>query len=200
MSGEKTPTGGRDARPTHGSSLGEGRCGTNAAGPQSAPNVPEREFGLRIGQDGTWYYHDSPIRRAPMVKLFASVLWREADGSYWLVTPAERGRIAVEDVPFIAVAMEVEGGGRTQILSFRTNVDDRVEADESHPLRIVTDPRTGEPSPYLLVRPGLEARLARPVFYQLVDLGAEETIDGVPSFGVWSSGKFFPLSDPITAG
>jgi hypothetical protein len=168
------------------------------------PSAPEaaaaRDFGLRIGHDGTWYYHDSPIRRPKLVQLFATVLRREADGTYWLVTPAERGRIAVADVPFIAVELEVEGSGRDQILSFRTNVDDRVEADESHPLRIVTDPRTGEPSPYVLVRHGLEARLARPVFYQLVDLGADETVDGAASFGVWSRGKFFPLSDTTETG
>jgi hypothetical protein len=157
------------------------------------------DFSLRIGRDGTWYYHESPIRRLPLAKLFATVLRREPDGSYWLVTPAERGRILVEDVPFIAVEMTVSGSFRDQILSFRTNLDDKVEADESHPLRVVTDPRTGEPSPYVMIRCGLEARLARPVFYQLVDLGADETIDGISSFGVWSNGKFFPLGDTISA-
>jgi hypothetical protein len=151
------------------------------------------DFSLRIGHDGTWYYHDSPIHRVALAKLFSTVLRREADGSYWLVTPAERGRILVEDVPFIAVEMDVQGNGRDQILSFRTNLDDRVEAGESHPLRIVTDPRTAEPSPYVMIRDGLEARLGRPVFYQLVDLGVEETVDGRASFGVWSNGKFFPL-------
>jgi hypothetical protein len=176
------------------------------APPELAPvNAPEQgagDFGLRIGRDGTWYYHDSPIRRLPLVKLFASVLGREADGSHWLVTPAERGRIIVEDAPFIAVEMDVTGDGRDQILSFRTNLDDRVDADESHPLRVVTDPRTAEPSPYVMIRGGLEARLARPVFYQLVDLGREEMIDrpgdGNPVFGVWSSGKFFPLGSLTT--
>jgi|SRR5580658_863148 hypothetical protein len=163
------------------------------------PAGRDGDFGLRIGRDGTWYYHDSPIRRPALAKLFASVLRREADGTYWLVTPAERGRIIVEDVPFIAVELEVAGGGRDQILSFRTNLDDRVAADESHPLRVVTDPRTGEPSPYVMIRSGLEARLARPVFYQLADLGSEDTVGGVPSFGVWSSGKFFSLGDPISA-
>jgi len=153
------------------------------------------DFSLRIGHDGTWYYHDSPIRRLALAKLFSTVLRREADGSYWLVTPAERGRILVEDVPFIAVEMDVQGCGRDQILSFRTNLDDRAEAGESHPLRVVTDPRTAEPSPYVMIRDGLEARLARPVFYQLVDLSVEETVGGTASFGVWSNGKFFPLGD-----
>lgn len=153
------------------------------------------DFNLRIGHDGTWYYHDSPIRRVALAKLFSTVLRREADGSYWLVTPVERGRILVEDVPFIAVELDVQGSGRDQILSFRTNLDDRVEAGESHPLRVVTDPRTAEPSPYVMIRDGLEARLARPVFYQLVDLGVEAAVDGIVSFGVWSNGKFFPLGD-----
>ena len=166
--------------------------------PSAVPAQDDRDFGLRIGRDGTWYYHDSPIRRLPLVKLFATVLRREADGSHWLVTPAERGRIIVEDAPFIAVEMDVAGDGRDQILSFRTNLDDRVDADESHPLRVVTDPRTAEPSPYVMVRGGLEARLARPVFYQLVDLGREEPVDGTTVFGVWSSGKFFPLGSLTT--
>jgi hypothetical protein len=151
------------------------------------------DFGLRIGRDGTWYYLESPIRRLPLVKLFASVLRREPDGAYWLITPVERGRVIVEDAPFIAVEMTVEGVGGDQILSFRTNLDDKVAADEDHPLRIVTDPQTGEPSPYVMIRDGLEARLARPVFYQLVDLGVEEAINGNPVYGVWSNGKFFPL-------
>jgi uncharacterized protein len=163
--------------------------------PAGGPAESCGDFSIRIGRDGTWYYHDSPIRRLPLAKLFSTVLRREPDGSYWLVTPAERGRIIVDDVPFVAVEMEVMGTGRAQILSFRTNLDDRVEADESHPIRIETDPRTTEPSPYILIRSGLEARLARPVFYQLVDLGQEEPVDGKQLFGVWSNGKFFPLGD-----
>jgi hypothetical protein len=157
------------------------------------------DFSIRIGRDGTWYYHESPIRRPALAKLFSSVLRREPDGTYWLVTPAERGRIIVDDVPFVAVEMQVVGTGRARILSFRTNLDDRVDADESHPIRVETDPHTGEPSPYVLIRDGLEARLSRPVFYQLVDLGDEETIDGNRFFGVWSNGKFFPLGDLTAA-
>ncbi|MGB8841208.1 MAG: DUF1285 domain-containing protein [Aliidongia sp.] len=166
---------------------------------ESTPPPVAGDFGLRIGRDGTWYYHDSPIRRLPLAKLFASVLRREADGGYWLVTPAERGRILVEDVPFLAVEMTVTGVGRRQTLSFRTNLDDMATADADHPLRVATDPDSGEPSPYVMIRDGLEARLARPVFYQLVDLGRDETIDGISAFGVWSGGKFFPLGDPVSA-
>lgn len=153
------------------------------------------DLAIRIGRDGTWYYHDSPIRRLPLVKLFASVLRREADGTYWLVTPAERGRIIVEDAPFIAVELDVAGTGRDRTLTFRTSLDDRAEAGESHPIRVVTDVATAEPRPYVMVRPGLEARMTRPVFYQLVELGADETIDGRTRFGVWSNGSFFPLDD-----
>ena len=148
------------------------------------------DFSLRIGHDGTWYYHDSPIRRIALAKLFSTVLRREEDGSYWLVTPAERGRILVEDVPFVAVEVERVGTGRDQILTFRTNLDDKVVAGESHPLRVAADG-----APYILVRGALEARLARAVFYELVELGREETIGGTSLFGVWSDGKFFPLGD-----
>ena len=176
--------------------------GSDPAPPQSGAMtepMPEGggDFGLRIGRDGTWYYHDSPIRRPALARLFSTVLRREADGTYWLVTPAERGRILVEDVPFIAVEMDVRGSDRGQILSFRTNLEDRIELDENHHLRIVTDARTGEPSPYVMIRDGLEARLARSVFYQLVDLATEETVGGETTLGVWSNGKFFPLGTPI---
>src|SRR6185437_7215755 len=158
------------------------------------PPIDCGDFDIRIARDGTWFYRGSPILRLPLVKLFASVLRREGDGAYWLVTPAERGRIAVEDVPFIAVALEAEGEGRTQRLIFRTNIDETVTAGPGHPLRIETA-ASGQPSPYILVRPGLEARLARPVFYDLVERGGEEDIAGTPQFGVWSDGMFFRLGD-----
>ncbi|HEX6441285.1 MAG TPA: DUF1285 domain-containing protein, partial [Stellaceae bacterium] len=93
---------------------------------------------MRIARDGTWYYRGSPINRIPLVKLFASVLRRETDGSYWLLTPAERGRVTVEDAPFIAVAVEVQGTGRAQQLIFRTNLDEIVTAGPEHPLRVET--------------------------------------------------------------
>ena len=153
------------------------------------------DFDLRIARDGTWYYCGSPIGRLPLVKLFASVLRREADGSYWLVTPAERGRVAVDDAPFFAVELTVSIEGGRQRLIFRTNLDDIVTAGPDHPLRIETA-ANDEPAPYILVRDGLEARLARPVFYELVELGGEELVDGVRQFGVWSDGMFFRLGDP----
>ncbi len=130
----------------------------------------------------------------PLVKLFASVLRREPDGGYWLVTPAERGRVTVEDAPFIAVAVDRQGEGQAQLLIFRTNLDEIVTAGADHPLRVETA-ADGAPAPYILVRPGLEARLARPVFYELVEWGAEELIAGENQFGVWSSGVFFRLGE-----
>ena len=128
------------------------------------------DFDIRITRDGTWHYRGSPIRRLPLCRLFASVLRREADGTFWLVTPVERGRVVVDDAPFLAVALEERSGPRGRVLAFRTSLDDWVEADADHPIRVAVDPATGEPSPYVTVRAGLEARLSRAVFYQLVEL------------------------------
>jgi uncharacterized protein len=153
------------------------------------------DLDMRIARDGTWYYRDSPIGRLPLVKLFASVLRREPDGSYWLVTPVERGRIAVEDAPFLAVELTALGQGRDQQLIFRTNLDEIVAAGPDHPIRVETA-LSGQPAPYILVRGALEARLSRPVFYELVELAVDERIRGKMQFGVWSNGAFFPLGDP----
>ena len=109
------------------------------------------------------------------------------------VTPVERGRIIVDDAPFTAVELDVKGQGREQILRFRTNVDDWVEADRDHPIRVAEDPETGEPSPYVLVRAGLEALIGRSVFYQLVEGAEERVLDGTTTLGVWSKGQYFPL-------
>jgi len=172
-------------------------------GKSSAPRArggrpPPNELGdldMRIARDGTWFYRGSAINRMPLVKLFASVLRREPDGLYWLVTPAERGRVTVEDVPFIAVAVDRIGEDRDRNLIFRTNLDEFVTAGPDHPLRVETA-ADGTPAPYILVRPGLEARLARPVFYELAEWGGEELIAGESQFGVWSGGMFFRLGDP----
>lgn len=150
---------------------------------------------MRISRDGVWHYRGSPIPRLPLVKLFASVLRREANGSYWLVTPAERGRVEVEDVPFLAVALDAEGEGCGRRLTFRTNLDEFVTAGKDHPLRIETA-ADGEPAPYIQIRDGLEARLTRAVFYELVDLGDEEQVGDATVFGVWSDGTFFGLGEP----
>ncbi len=159
------------------------------------PPIDRGDLDIRIARDGTWHYRGSPITRLPLVKLFASVLHRDGDGSYWLVTPAERGRVEVEGVPFLAVALTIADSGQMQRLIFRTNLDEIVTAGPDHPLRVETA-ANGEPAPYIRVRDGLEARLTRPVFYDLVDLGAEEPIADAVQFGVWSSGVFFRLGDP----
>ena len=157
--------------------------------------IDRGDLEMRISRDGTWFYRGSPIGRPALVKLFASVLRREPDGRHWLVTPAERGRIEVEDVPFLAVALTVQGEGRDQQLIFRTNLDDIVTASPNNPLRVETA-ASGEPAPYILVRDDLEARLMRSVFYDLVELAREESIEEIRQFGVWSGGRFFRIGQP----
>jgi uncharacterized protein len=151
------------------------------------------DFDIHIDGNGSWFYRGTPITRASLVRLFSTVLERDDAGVFWLSTPVERGRITVEDAPFLAVEVERRGAGRDQALIFRTNVGDFVTADSAHPLRIETDPASGAPRPYIRVRGGLEARLARPVFYALVEFGEEQESGGAACFGVWSKGIFFPL-------
>lgn len=151
------------------------------------------DLDMRIRRDGVWEYQGGPIGRKRMVKLFSTVLRKDGD-EFFLVTPPEKLRITVEDAPFIAVAMEVKGEGKEQVLVFTTNVDDVTAAGPDAPLRVETDPATGEPSPYVLVRDRLEALINRAVFYDLVALGTEEDVDGETRFGVWSGGAFFPFA------
>lgn len=159
------------------------------------------DIDMRIAADGTWFYAGTPIGRAAMVRLFASVLRRDEDGRTYLVTPVEKCGITVEDVPFVAVEMTVEGDGSDQRLGFRTNVGDRFVVDDAHPLRFEIDPENGGLKPYVRVRGRLDARLARPVLYDLVALGDAAEIDGRDWFGVWSSGRFFAIlpTDDIEA-
>ena len=170
---------------------------TAAAGPKGITPRPGQvicgNLNMRIDRNGVWHYQGSPIGRKELVKLFASVLRRDAAGDYWLVTPAEIGRIEVEDAPFIAVELNRSGEGAEQVLSLRTNVGKIVTVDAAHPIRVVTEPGTGEPSPYVVMEGGVEARIARAVYYDLVGLGREETRGGERMFGVWSSAAFFVL-------
>ncbi|GEO81920.1 DUF1285 domain-containing protein [Pararhodospirillum oryzae] len=165
---------------------------------------PLRDCGdipLRIDAFGQWLYRGSPIRRKEMVCLFASTLVRGTDGSYWLVTPMEQARIQVDDVPFLAVELFHDGGcGEEQVLSVRTNVDEIVTIDAQHPLRIAHDPETGEPRPYVTVRPGLEARLTRSVYYHLAARAIERCQGSTTCCGVWSRGTFFRLGCYDEAG
>lgn len=155
------------------------------------------EIDMRIARDGSWHYMGSPIPRPAMVKLFSNILRREPDGSYVLVTPAEKCGIRVDDAPFVAVEMTVAGEGEGRLIAFRTNVDDVVPLDADHPLRVEIDPKTEEPSPYILVRGRLEALIARAVFYQLVDMAEEREQEGRRLLGVRSAGQFFPLGEAL---
>lgn len=148
-------------------------------------------FPIRIGLDGTWYYHDSPIRRKPLVRLFASVLKRHGDGTYWLETPFERGRITVDDAPFLVTALTVNRPGPQQEIFLTTNLDDTIRMDAAHPLRI--EGTIDAPRPYVTMADGIPALVARPVYYQLVELATIEVVDGAAWYGVHSAGGFFPL-------
>jgi len=153
-----------------------------------------------IRRDGKWLYRGSPIGRKELVCLFSSVLKRDEAGAFWLETPAERGQIAVEDAPFLAVALDWCGAGRDQVLTFRTNVDEMITAGAENPIRIAHDILTCEPTPYLLVRAGeghwpIEARISRPVYYELAALAVPGMVHGKRMLGVWSQGNFFPLGE-----
>lgn len=152
------------------------------------------DIGLEIRRDGTWLYQGSPIGRPALVKLFAGVLRKDADGRTYLVTPAEKVDVAVEDAPFLAVEMEVRSSGRDQQLVFRTNVDDVVVCGPEHPLHFAEQRPGGGLKPYLHVRGRLEALLTRALLYDLVALAVEEQREERRVSGVWSGGAFFPLA------
>ena len=151
------------------------------------------DFDIAIAQDGTWFYKNSPIGRKALVRLFSTVLQRDKEGQYWLVTPVERCRVAVEDAPFTAVELSVTGSGEGQVLWFRTNVDDWVEAGPKNPIRVALGTDSQTPRPYILVRDGLEALIRRSVYYELVELGVERARDDTTELGVWSHKAFFSL-------
>jgi len=162
--------------------------------PVSQWNPPDRGgLDMRIARDGTWYYLGSSIKRPAMVRLFSTVLRRDEDDRFYLVTPVERFAIVVEDAPFVALELFIEGAGDDQVLTFRTQVDDYVRADAAHPIRVDIDPLSAEPAPYVLVRDRLEALISRSVFYELVDLSVDRDVDGVSTLGVWSAGCFFAI-------
>src|SRR5437588_5746971 len=148
---------------------------------------------MRIDSDGTWFYQKTPIGRAALVKLFASVLKREGD-KYFLVTPVEKCGIAVDDAPFLAVELQVEAAAAGRRLNFRTNVDDWVACGREHALRFEPEPETGGLKPYLHVRRDLWAKVTRALFYDLVELGEEREIAGERMFGVASEGEFFVMA------
>jgi uncharacterized protein len=150
------------------------------------------EIDLRIASDGTWFYQKTPIGRAALVRLFASVLKREAD-HYYLVTPVEKCGIVVDDAPFLAVELKIDRSDSRQVLNFRTNVDDWVACGPGHELRFEPETATGGLKPYLHVRRDLWAKVSRPLFYDLVELGEERDVNGTRMFGVASAGEFYAM-------
>jgi hypothetical protein len=142
---------------------------------------------MRIARDGSWFHQGSPIGRPAMVRLFSTILRRESDGRFVLVTPVERLDIEVEDAPFVAVELKAEGEGKEASLAFRLNTGDLVVAGPDHPLRFAAGAEG--PHPYLRVRAGLEALIARPVYYELAELA----LAGGDPPGLWSGGAFFPM-------
>jgi len=143
---------------------------------------------MRIARDGIWYHEGSPIGRPAMVRLFSTILRREPDGSFVLVTPVEKLAIEVEDAPFVAVELKTEGAGKDRNLAFRLNTGDLVVAGPGHELRFEDGPH-----PYLAVRGGLDALIARPVYYELAEIALDE---GANPPGVWSRSAFFALEPP----
>lgn len=151
------------------------------------------EMDMVIKRDGSWWHEGTRITRAPLIRLFASILRKDEDGHHYLVTPVEKIRIEVEIAPFLVTRVDAKGEGKNRRLFFTTNMDEVVEVGPERPLRVLTDPETLEPTPLVLVRDRLEAILVRPVFYELVNYAGEiETPDGV-QLGIYGGGKFFPL-------
>lgn len=148
---------------------------------------------MEIRADGAWWHEGSRIKRERLVKLFSRILRKDPDGAIYLVTPYEKVVVHVEDAPFVAVRVDRVGTpGRDQTLAFTTNLGDVALSGLDLPIRVETDPETGEPSPYVLVRGGLEAKLSRPVFYELAEMA--EAYEGCAGqLGVWSQGHFFEL-------
>lgn len=151
------------------------------------------DIDMRIATDGTWFYMGTPIGRPALVRLFSTILKREGD-KYFLVTPVEKVGIRVDDVPFMAVEMQKEAAGNATRLHFRTNVDDWVDCNADHGLRFKAADDGGL-TPYLHVRSNLWAKVTRPLYYDLVDMGEERVVDGRPMFGVASGGEFFAMAD-----
>lgn len=148
------------------------------------------DLDMRIAADGTWFYMGTPIGRPALVKLFSSVLKREGD-DYFLVTPVEKVGITVDDAPFQAVEMQVDGEGDARTLAFRTQVDDLVCVGPDHALRFVRAAQDGL-TPYVHVRRGLWARLTRALTYDLLALGEVKDVEGEAMFGVAAAGQFYP--------
>lgn len=151
------------------------------------------ELDMHIARDGTWYHEGGPITRLALAQLFSGILRLEDDGRYYLITPVEKWAIRVDDVPFVAVRMDVQGQGSAQQLRLFTSLEHELVVDAQHPITVTLDAETGEPSPYVLLRDNLQALIHRNVFYQLAELAEEQQVAGQARLGVWSGGEFFPI-------
>ena len=149
------------------------------------------DIDMRIAGDGIWFYMGTPIGRPALVRLFSTILKREGD-KHFLVTPVEKVGIKVDDAPFMAVELQKDAVANVSHLHFRTNVDDWVDCDADHPLRFKAA-EDGGLTPYLHVRSNLWAKVTRPLYYDLVDMGEEQVVDGSEMFGITSAGVFFPM-------
>lgn len=150
------------------------------------------DIDMRIAKDGTWFHEGKPIQRQAMVQLFSTILLREAD-EFFLVTPAEKVRIQVEDCPYVITRMEIEGTGEDQNIIFVTNTEEFVQVDSEHPIEVDNPGEGDEPHPVVLVRNSLWALINRPVFYRLVEAAEEKMLEGQVHIGVWSGGQYFSL-------
>jgi len=152
------------------------------------------DIGMEIRGDGSWWHEGTRIGREKLVRLFSTILRKDDDGQTYLVTPYEKVIVHVEDAPFLAVRVDRTGpAGPNQVLTFTTNLGDVTKAGPDTPLRVDIDEETSEPAPYILVRGRLEAKLTRPVFYELADMAEDNPDDGGATMGVWSSGVFFRI-------
>ncbi len=186
----KEPIGQKDVKPDAGSLEKSVRDASKGGLPPVEAWDPPfcGDLDMEIRRDGTWFYQGTPIGRKSLVRLFSTILVRKGD-AYFLVTPVEKVGIRVEDAPFVAVDFTREGPD----LVFETNVGDTVRADADHPIRVVRDPQTDEPAPYILVRRNLEALIDRKSFYRLVEIGETGRHAGGDWFGLRSGGTFFPV-------
>lgn len=152
------------------------------------------DIDIVVNRKGEWLYEGKPIAREAIVKLFSTILRREDDGHYYLVTPVEKWRIQVEDTPLLAHSLKVEGEGEARTLAVTTNVGEEIPIDEDHPLDVGTYPESGEPRPVIRLAHGLEARLVTSAYYDLAELIAADEPDAEVPMGVWSHGNFYQIA------
>ena len=151
------------------------------------------DMDLRVSRNGQWIFRGEPLAREAIVRLFSTILRREEDGEYYLVTPVEKWRIQVEDTPLLAHSLQVTGEGDCQVISLTTNVGESLEIGQQHPLAVGTYPCSEEPRPVVAVRHGVEARLVTAAYYDLVAHVVEQNEDGHPALGVFSHGIFYKI-------